>query len=74
MSMIRILVLACALSGFEPAQAADYPAPVEGDFVLRDFHFSGGETLAELKIDHRAPRTVSASWPMPEINPRPWHR
>ncbi len=53
MSMIRILVLACALSGFEPAQAADYPAPVEGDFVLRDFQFSDGETLPELKIHYR---------------------
>jgi homoserine O-acetyltransferase/O-succinyltransferase len=33
--------------------AADYPAPVEGDFVLRDFRFSNGQTLPELRIHYR---------------------
>lgn len=33
--------------------AADYPAPVEGDCVIRDFKFATGETLAELKIHYR---------------------
>jgi homoserine O-acetyltransferase len=35
------------------ARAADYPTPVEGDFVLRDFKFASGETLPELKIHYR---------------------
>lgn len=35
------------------ARAADYPAPVEGDFVLRDFKFASGENLPELRIHYR---------------------
>jgi homoserine O-acetyltransferase len=33
--------------------AAAYPAPVEGDFVLKDFKFRSGEVLPELKIHYR---------------------
>jgi homoserine O-acetyltransferase len=36
-----------------PARTADYPAPTEGDHVLRDFRFASGETLAELRIHYR---------------------
>jgi homoserine O-acetyltransferase/O-succinyltransferase len=49
------LVLACAA-----AQAANYPTPTEGDFVIRDFHFASGESLAQLRIHYRTlgrPRT-----------------
>src|SRR5512134_323516 len=35
------------------ALAADYPAPEEHDFVVRNFKFSGGETLPELKLHYR---------------------
>ncbi|MFL5386773.1 MAG: alpha/beta fold hydrolase [Longimicrobiaceae bacterium] len=35
------------------AQAAAYPAPVEGDFVMRDFAFGSGERLPELRIHYR---------------------
>jgi len=31
----------------------NYPAPVEGDFVIPNFHFRSGETLPELKIHYR---------------------
>ena len=34
------------------AQAASYPAPVEGDYVIRDFHFASGETLPELRLHY----------------------
>jgi homoserine O-acetyltransferase/O-succinyltransferase len=34
-------------------RAAEYPAPAEGDYVLRDFKFTSGETLPELKIHYR---------------------
>jgi homoserine O-acetyltransferase len=34
-------------------QAADYPAPVQGDVVLRDFHFASGESLPELRMHYR---------------------
>jgi len=34
------------------AQAADFPAPVEGDFVVDDFRFASGETLAGLRLHY----------------------
>lgn len=33
--------------------AADYPAPIEGNFVVRDFKFASGETLPELRLHYR---------------------
>jgi len=33
--------------------AADYPAPTEGDYAIRDFKFASGESLPELRIDYR---------------------
>lgn len=35
------------------AFAADYPAPKERDYVLRNFKFASGETLPELRIHYR---------------------
>jgi homoserine O-acetyltransferase len=32
---------------------AAYPSPVQGDFVVKDFHFSSGETLPELRLHYR---------------------
>src|SRR3954467_15928643 len=34
-------------------RAAEYPAPTEGDYVIRDFKFTSGETMPELKIHYR---------------------
>ena len=34
------------------ASAADYPAPKEGDWVVRDFRFHTGETLPELRLHY----------------------
>jgi homoserine O-acetyltransferase/O-succinyltransferase len=46
--------IACGvLLGTQLAQAADYPAPTEGDYTLRDFRFSNGESLPELRIHYR---------------------
>jgi homoserine O-acetyltransferase len=42
-----------AVSHPSPARAADFPAPVEGDFVARDFRFSSGETLPSLNLHYR---------------------
>ena len=36
-----------------PALAADYPAPHEGDFLVRDFRFQSGEKLPEVKLHYR---------------------
>jgi homoserine acetyltransferase len=36
-----------------PARAADYPAPAQGDYVIRSFPFAAGGSLAELKLHYR---------------------
>jgi homoserine O-acetyltransferase len=51
---IRTLILVCSLLGAcATAAAAEYPAPVEGDFVLKDFRFTSGEVLPELRLHYR---------------------
>jgi homoserine O-acetyltransferase/O-succinyltransferase len=35
-----------------PSRAADYPAPTEGSWVVRDFRFHTGETLPELRLHY----------------------
>ncbi|MGO9804127.1 MAG: alpha/beta fold hydrolase [Steroidobacteraceae bacterium] len=53
-------LLFAALLAALPAAAADYPAAVEGDYLIRDFHFASGESLPELRIHYRtlgAPRS-----------------
>jgi homoserine O-acetyltransferase len=44
-------VLVFVLSSFS-ADAADYPAPKEGDFVARDFKFHTGEVMPELRLHY----------------------
>jgi homoserine O-acetyltransferase len=52
--MKRMLAIAaCAFFITLQAQAADYPAPTEGDYVIRNFKFSNGETLPELRLHYR---------------------
>jgi len=34
------------------AEAAPYPEPVQGDFILRDFRFASGATLPELRLHY----------------------
>ena len=45
--------LALALFCGATLRAADYPLPVEGDYVIRNFKFASGETLPELRIHYR---------------------
>lgn len=49
---MRTLALTSILAATTLAHAADYPAPTEGDHVLRDFKFTSGETMPELKIHY----------------------
>jgi homoserine O-acetyltransferase/O-succinyltransferase len=35
------------------AQGTNYPAPVEADYVIRDFHFASGESLSQLRVHYR---------------------
>jgi homoserine O-acetyltransferase/O-succinyltransferase len=45
--------VAAAAIAVASLSAAPYPAPVEGDFVLKNFRFTSGETLPELRIHYR---------------------
>src|SRR5690349_22361630 len=51
--MIRLLPVALAILFAAATQAAEYPTPVEADFVLRDFKFTSGEVLPELRLHYR---------------------
>jgi homoserine O-acetyltransferase len=52
----RQILSACALSAglcLSAAARADAPAtPIEGDYVIHDFHFASGETLPELRLHY----------------------
>ncbi len=50
-SVLILSCLALVASGF--CAAAEYPAPTEGDYVIKDFRFSSGETLSELRLHYR---------------------
>jgi homoserine O-acetyltransferase len=39
----------------------NYPRPVEGDYVIKDFHFRSGETLPELKMHYRTIGTLKTN-------------
>jgi homoserine O-acetyltransferase len=51
-SLIRAFTFLISL-GVAAIRAADYPAPTEGDFTIRDFKFQSGETLPELRLHYR---------------------
>src|SRR6185295_20397215 len=40
------------------SQTPNYPTPVEGDYVIRDFKFRSGETLPELRLHYRTIGTL----------------
>ncbi|MBV8030502.1 MAG: alpha/beta fold hydrolase [Betaproteobacteria bacterium] len=45
-----VLAVFCVAAG--AVRAADYPAPREGDFIVRDFRFHAGEVLPELRLHY----------------------
>ena len=52
-AMLRNAALGAALLLLSlPAFGADYPAPKEGDWVARDFHFHTGEVMSELRLHY----------------------
>ena len=53
MPMQRLLWAAVSLLASIAAAAADYPAPREASWVAKDFRFSDGTTLPELRIHYR---------------------
>jgi homoserine O-acetyltransferase len=50
---MRLLALILALLTPAVAAAQGFPAPVEGDFVVRNFTFASGQTLPELTLHYR---------------------
>lgn len=50
---MKLRLLIAGLLTVVAVLAADYPAPVEGDYVIKDFKFCSGETLPELRIHYR---------------------
>ena len=47
------LVFVCAILACGSVEASEVPAPAEGEWTLKDFHFSSGETLAQLRMHYR---------------------
>src|SRR5438132_6239941 len=53
-SMMRYtFAAAILLAAVRIVGAADYPAPAESDYTIRDFKFTSGEKLPELRIHYR---------------------
>ncbi|PYI75389.1 MAG: hypothetical protein DMF01_07780, partial [Verrucomicrobia bacterium] len=50
---IRIFVTLLSGLAASVASAGDYPTPTEGDYTIRDFKFTSGETLPELRLHYR---------------------
>ncbi|WP_395403487.1 hypothetical protein ACHMW6_32955 [Pseudoduganella sp. UC29_106] len=52
--LVLVLALCAAMAGAHvAAHAAEYPEPVQGDHVLKDFRFASGQTMPELRIHYR---------------------
>jgi homoserine O-acetyltransferase len=52
-SISRSLASLLSIVAANFAFAADYPTPTEGDFTIRDFKFTSGEALPELRVHYR---------------------
>ena len=56
LGLLTTLVLGLAAARSQTAQpeknAATWPAPQQGDFIVHDFHFQSGETLPELRLHY----------------------
>ena len=50
---IRSLTFVSVIFTASVVFAADYPTPTEGDYVVRDFKFTSGETLPGLRLHYR---------------------
>src|SRR5438477_5905562 len=50
---IRSLTFVSAIFTASCVFAANYPTPTEGDYTIRDFKFTSGETLPELRLHYR---------------------
>ncbi len=54
MSILRATALLLAFAGSaSSSRGAEYPAPAEADYTIRNFKFRSGETMPELRIHYR---------------------
>ena len=53
MKRTTLALLTLLLGGMPVFAAASYPEPVSGDFAVKDFRFTTGETLPEVRIHYR---------------------
>src|SRR3989442_7966758 len=51
--MLKRFLILLAVSFAARPSAAQYPTPVQGDFILKDFSFRSSETLAQLRMHYR---------------------
>ena len=51
--MFRIFFLFVTWFVLGSVDAADYPAPAQGDFVVQNFRFASNEKLPELRLHYR---------------------
>jgi homoserine O-acetyltransferase len=49
----RVIGQSASSSSTTPTRQTNYPTPVQGDYVIKDFKFRSGETLPELKLHYR---------------------
>jgi homoserine O-acetyltransferase len=49
----KLLLVPLVLLAFGGVCAAQYPVSTEGDFVIKDFRFTSGEMLPELRVHYR---------------------
>jgi homoserine O-acetyltransferase len=52
-SLIRSFAFGISVAVSAGLYAAEYPAPTESDYTIRDFKFASSETLPELRIHYR---------------------
>ena len=68
MALARLLTLIplamLTIASWSIAQPAPYPAPREGDWIVRDFRFHNGETLPGLRLHYT---TIGAASGMPVL-------
>lgn len=49
---LRAALVAALVTMSVPSMAADYPAPVEGEWIAKDFKFHTGEVMPELRLHY----------------------
>jgi len=52
MKLLRAVLAVSLFLACLPLLAADYPAPQEGTFIVKDFQFKSGERMAEVKLHY----------------------